>query len=173
MDNTVSRRWWRRNAIALVALAVVIVAGVFAVDRIEFGYVRNTPVAVEEGGTYSLAGWTLGPVTVESLDPDAVGAPAGTDPVAVTMHVEPAAGEFDCRAPKIVEPATDRTWRTENLPDWERDEDQLSFCSSEVFAPYDVVNTVLLLDGLPGHLTVTVPVTGDGQILDLEFAVSR
>lgn len=168
-----TRRWWRRNLTALIALVVVVGGGVFAVDRIEFGFVRNTPVAIEQGGTYTLAGWTFGPVSLESLDPVEVGTPPGTDPVRVTMRVEPGASAATCNTWKIVEPSTGRTWRTTTFDNGERPAYPLDYCPSDRLFPFHVAHTVMLLEGLDDHLVVTITVTGNGEILDLEFPISR
>lgn len=165
--------WWKRNAPALVAIAVILPVGAYAVDTIEFGYVRNTPVRIAEGESYRVGDWIVGPVTIESLDADAVDAPPGTDPVVVTIRIDPGHDDFICQSPTIVDASSGRTWRSRTDLAWAPADDQLTYCASDTVVPYDIAHAILLSGGLGEHLDVVVPVSGDDQILDLRFVVSR
>lgn len=173
MGDPVTARWWRRNAVPLAALAVLVPASLFAFDAVEFGAVRNADRVIPAAGQTQVSGWTIGPVTVDSLDPAAVRAPGGSDPVVVTIRVDPGGDAIACTAPTVTEEATGREWRTVYTLEWTATADQQTFCNSDVAGAYDLVYTVLLRDDAVGPLVVELPTVVGRDGLDLRFAVDR
>lgn len=173
MGDAVTARWWRRNAVALGALVVLVPLSLWAFDTIEVGAVRTADRAVAAGEQTRVADWTLGPATIESLDRTQVGAPAGTDPVVVTIRVDAGDEDVGCSAPTVTEQATGRQWRTVYTLDWTAGDDQQTFCNSEVVAPYDLVYTVMLSHDATGPLVVELPTVFGRDGVDLRFTVDR
>lgn len=165
--------WWRRNAIALGALAALVLVGIYAVTTIEFGFVRNAERTVAAGESTDIADWGFGDVKVESLDPQTVGAPPGTDPVLVTIHVDRGHRPLTCTSPTITEPATGRMWATITTLDWQAPEDDQVTCTSRTGIPYDLVATVLLPDDVGDDLVVGLSTASQTGGLDLHFDVRR
>lgn len=164
------RGWWRRNAVALVAIAVLLPLGAFALDAIKFGYVRNEPVPLGEGAAYERGDWTIGPAVIRPLEVDAAGTPSGTRAVVVSIRVDPGHDPITCNV-NVVDPADGRTWRPANFADWTEEDGQWGFCSADPVSPYQLVRPFLLPADLDGPLRVVVGVGGAGQPVDLEFAV--
>ena len=174
MDGPVNRGWWRRNAIALVAIAVIVPVGVFALDGLEFAAVRNSERTIVDGMTTEIADWGFGPVTIESVSPEAVGAPPGTDPVEVTIHVDRGHRPLSCFSPTITEPATGRSWSTIRSLDWELPADAQETCTSRTGIPYDLVSIVLLPDDVGDRLIVGLTTSSNAAgPLDLRIDVER
>lgn len=173
-----TRGWWRRNAVALIVLALLVPAGLFALDAIEFGAVRNAERDIAAGSSTSIADWDFGSATVESLDPAAVGAPRGTEPVVVTVRVDRGHRFLRCTPPAIVEPATGRSWTSITTLDWSPPPGSQTSCTSRTGIPYDLVALVLLPagegqsvgDDLIVELSTASNLAGG---LDLRFAVDR
>lgn len=174
MGQPVTRAWWRRNAVALAVLLVVVPAGLVALDTLEFGTVRNAERSVAAGASTSIADWDFGPVTIEPVDAAEVGAPSGTEPVVVTIRVDRGHRFLGCQAPRIVEPATGRSWMSVTALDWAPPVGAQTTCTSRTGIPYDLVALVLLPNGVGDDLVVELS-TGSTAAggLDLRFAVDR
>lgn len=173
-----TRRWWRRNAVALAVLALLVPVGLYALDTIEFGAVRNAERDVAAGATTAVADWGFGPVTIESVDPAEVGAPSGTEPVIVTIRVDRGHRFLGCTPPSIVEPSTGRSWMSVTSLDWEPPVGTQTTCTSRTGIPYDLVALVLLPDGegtsVGRDVLVELPTASNvAGGLDLRFAVDR
>lgn len=153
-------RWWRRNAVALIALVVLVPASVWAFDQIEGGLARSAEHAVAPGDVLRVGDWAFGTPTVESVDPEEVGAPPGSDPVIVRVPVTPGREDVVCERPSLVDPATGREWTTSFGLDTPRGLDDPAFCSGESAAPFDLATLVLLPGGGDAldRLTVVLPV---------------
>ena len=185
MDAAVSGGgWWRRNALALIALAVLIPASVFAYDTIGFGSVRNPVRTVAADELTAIGDAGIGQISITPLDADDVGAPSGTEPVLVRVHVRPGHDILTCSLPTVTEVATGRQWRTEmiNLT-WMPGTGQQSSCYADSLAPFDLAGPVLLPAGLTGPLVIETTVgwssAADGDddgvdgVIDLRFTLDR
>lgn len=164
-------RWWRANAAALGALVLLVPASVFAFDALEFGAVRNASHSVDAAATTTVGDWTIGPAAITPADPAEVGAPSGSQPVVVTVEVTPGQDEVTCQQPSLIDPASDRRWRTAFDLDWTAADGQQTFCPSDLRGPYQVATIVLLPDIAGGDRIVEFTVgIGDGAT-DLRFHV--
>lgn len=172
MDDPVTGSWWRRNALALVALSLLVPASVYAIDTIEFGATRDPSRGVASGETTQVGDWTFGPATVTGLDPATVGAPSATSPVLVTVPVTPGDAAVGCGAPTIVDPADGREWRTDFLLAQPLELGQQTSCASDGAVGFDLVHTVLLTGDIDGDLVVVLPAHDGGNGVDLRFTVS-
>lgn len=181
MDDTVTAGWWRRNAIALGALVVLIPAGAWAFDTIEFGAVRNAERSVPEGSATQVGDWTFAPPELTSLSPADVGAPTGTDPVVVRIPVTPGSDAVSCSTPILIDPETGREWWPARDLDWSLDDDERNICprpvdDDGVSAPaFDLTTLVLLPADAPDRLIVEVGgnLADDDVVTDVRIDVSR
>lgn len=157
-----TRRWWRRNAVALIALVILVPTGVWAFDQIEGGLARSAQHTVAPGESIRVGDWTFAPPTIESVDPAEVGAPAGSDPVMVRVSVTPGRDDVLCDRPGLVDPATGREWATSFGLEAPSGADDIGSCSPDSPEPVDLATLILLpADGAGGldRLTVTVPIS--------------
>ena len=58
MDEPVTRGWWRRNALALGAVVILVPAGVWTLDTLEFGAARNAQRDIAPGLDAAVQDWT-------------------------------------------------------------------------------------------------------------------
>lgn len=164
--------WWRRNAGGLITLAVLVPASWFALDTIEFGLVRNPVQTVAPGDTVTVGASRYGPVTLSPLDAGAVGAPAQSRPMLVTIPVITEDGKSSCFGAVVTESASGRTWRSaSSMLRWEAGEGQQESCSSDPGAKFDLVTPVLLGDDAAGPYEVVVSVGRESDVLDVRFRV--
>lgn len=168
-------RWWRRNAVALVALAVLVPAGVWAFDQIEGGLVRDAQRDVPAGTSAVMGDWTFGVPSFDPADPSELGAPAGSTALVVRVPVTPGRDEVACMPPTVVDAATGRTWAPWSAADWTPEGQDQSSCVVDSAAPFHLTTLVLLPADAPGDLLVVVPAwrTSDEVRTDLRFEVSR
>lgn len=113
--------WWRRNAPALVALAVLVpvTAGVIAWQEFHTSFDgRHWQVTtVRAGASIELGGATIGPATLVAVPADAgLDAPEASLALAAQLTVVPGAEPVSCARPRLVEPATGREWESEYAP---------------------------------------------------------
>ena len=106
--------WWRRNAVALIALAVLlpVTFGVIGI-REWWAIYEARPVwaqSVEPGGVFGGAEW--GEATFEAIpqwESDSV--PEGAQSVLVTIPMQPVDEPIECRSPVLRETSGEkRTW---------------------------------------------------------------
>lgn len=179
MDHPVSapQGWWRRNALALGALVVLVPAALLAYDQFGFGDVRNPSLSAAANELVTVGDAQIGQATITPLDPEEVGAPTGTAPVLVSLHIIPGDDALTCLGTTVTEPSTGRTWRTELLTiGWRPDSSQTSSCHVRSAEPFDVSFPVLLADDATGDLVVQATVgaisdDGGDSTVDLRFAL--
>lgn len=119
------RRWWRRNALWLVAalLLVPATAGGIAwhelTEQVESTQWRETRVL--PGAQIELVGTSLGPASSEEPPAyEGIEQPPGTRIVIVTLPVRPGAAPFSCLTPTLIEQGTGREWLSTYAPlGWE------------------------------------------------------
>lgn len=164
--------WWRRNAVALVALAVLVPASWLALDTIEFGTTRNPQQAVDAGTSTTVDGARFGPARLHPLDDDGLDVPAGAQPVLVTVPVAHPVETTSCQGATTTEVATGRTWRAASLVlGWTPGAGQQETCRSETGAAVDFAAPFLLNVDASGPFVVTMSVMRDGTVVDLRFDV--
>jgi len=117
------RGWWRRNAVALIALAVLVPATFGGAAWWEWKYAypdSGKPLyAVEptKSGTVDLVGATWGPVKAKAItDTSGLDMPDDAQLVLVGIDVTPTGTKAPtCWAPTLVEQGTGRTWQSSRL----------------------------------------------------------
>jgi len=179
MTGTKTAGWWRRNALALGALALLIPASYVAFDTIEFAPLRTASFTASANETATVNGWQFEPARLRPVDPASVGAPPGSAPVVVSVRVQPGTASTLCFQPALIDPGTGREWRTAGELTWSPGDHQQTYCpSSETATDYDLATIVLLpaeftdtgrLDGL----LVSVSVSSGDAPLDLRLSVGR
>ncbi len=155
-----TRGWWRRNAVSLVAIAVLLPAtvGVIAVNEwSESDSGRATkPLTVAAGETVTYGGATVGPAKAEFAEDPL--APAGTRVVTATVLVTPGDSPLSCTTPQLHEAgAAGRQWNEASL-ELERDfdADRHSFCDPEVPIRYSLTLDYLVPDDAAGPFVIAV-----------------
>jgi hypothetical protein len=149
--------WWRRNAVALAAVAVLLPATVAVVAVQEGsgagGASHEIVVPLGESIEYSEA--TVGPADAEFVDDPL--APRGTRVVRVTVEVVPDPAEpIACKKPLLREVSgLQREWE-ESSYELGRGYEELTFCSSDEIAPYSLVLDYVVPDDADGPFTVDV-----------------
>lgn len=173
-------RWWRRNALALVALVVLVPTSVWAFDQIQGGLSRDAQRDIAPSRSAEVLDWTFDVPHLEPVDAAEVRAPAGSTPLVVRVRVTPGRGEVTCSEPSVVDPATGRTWAAARDLRWTRDVEDSSSCltgddGSGSGAPFDLTTLVLLPGDAPEDLVVVFPgyPSHDEVGTNLRFPVSR
>lgn len=108
--------WWKRNALALGVLVLLLPASVVVIAGNEWAdyylYRSTVPVDAQEDGTVDLGSATWGPVrAVEITDTSAYTVPDGVKLIAVAVPVTPSGIITpSCMSPQLVEQSTGRQW---------------------------------------------------------------
>lgn len=119
--------WMRRNAVPLVALAVLAPATVLAIGWHEWSETFTgtawRPVTAQPGGQVVVAGVTVGPATLSEAAPGAeLDVPAGARGLVLEVTVTPGDAPLTCQRPTLIERETGREWQSTSLPPfWEGD----------------------------------------------------
>jgi hypothetical protein len=105
VEHPVTRGWWRRNAVALVALVVLVpvAVGVIAANEwSDWGLGHPTKATTVDAGDSTIyGGATIGPASAEFTE-DA-GIPSGTRVVHATVLITPADEPISCLSPLLRE----------------------------------------------------------------------
>jgi len=168
---TGARGWWRRNALALGALAVLLPATIGGIGWWEWKYAypdSSQPVwAVEPGksGTTELQGATWGPVQAKEItDPEGLDMPKGAKLILVGVLVTPTSTKAPgCEDPVLVQKSTGHRWqsaRTELGLSWNKDEPETCITSPEEGAqkvePYKLILPYVVPADVEGPFSVDV-----------------
>lgn len=107
--------WWRRNRLALIALAVLIPVATATLVGVAWSryylYQPTIPMDVDQGETAELADATWGPVrAVDVTDAEELTAPSDARVIAVAVPVDPHGESPSCFSPVLVEQDTGRRW---------------------------------------------------------------
>ncbi|WP_449409081.1 hypothetical protein [Microbacterium maritypicum] len=159
--------WWRRNLLALVAVAVLLPATAAVIGwqgwRQFFAFDARpvTPVLVAPDDTVDLVGATWGPIRGGELD-DLAGldVPPGATVIAVAVPVDAPDG-VACDAPVLTEQATGRSWtpvRGEIGLDYSPDEP--ASCLASDTGSYELIVPFVVPDDVEGPFWVDVRPSG-------------
>lgn len=150
--------WWRRNAIPLVAVAVLLplTAGVVAVNEwseYDLGHATK-PVTVPAGDSADYAGAVIGPARAEFASDDA--APEGTRVVTATVLVTPGDEPIACLSPVLRElDGAHRQWNEASFElDRDFSDDRRTSCDSEMAIRYSLSLDYLVPDDATGPFTI-------------------
>jgi hypothetical protein len=163
----VHESWWRSNAVALVALALVLPATA-AVPTVNewWDYYSGRPaqaVDVEPGAVTSFADaiWSDVRLTSRSDRPD-LDIPPGTKLLVATIDVdiEPSDPPPGCTLTVREATGAQRRWSSasSDLSAWRTSEGMASSCSSEAMEPYTVEVPFVLPDDSRGPYTIDMSV---------------
>lgn len=162
--------WWRRNAVALVALAVLVPATAVVTGFQEWNeYYGESPtraVEVSPGETAALgvARWgNASLTTVPANDPRAEDLPDATRLVVARIVVDWDDEPPGCAAPILREATGDqREWSgaQNHLPSWEPTADRGTFCSGEATQDYTLEVPFVVPESASGPFTIDLQVIG-------------
>lgn len=107
--------WWRRNALALGAVAVLLPATALTIGLQEwndyFSGQPSAPIHVAAGDSVEFAGATWGPVRSSfANDTTGLDMPADAELFIAAVPVDPGADAAGCLPPTLVEAGTSRQW---------------------------------------------------------------
>lgn len=152
--------WWKRNAVALATVAVLlpVTAGVIAVNEwFRFDLANApTPITAQPGEAIIYAGARIGPAkAVRSEDP---AAPAGSRVVTATILVTPGKTPISCGTPELHEiGGAQRQWREASFDlDREYDPDAHSICDPELPIRYSLTLEYIVPEDATGPFTIDV-----------------
>lgn len=150
--------WWRRNAVALVALGVLLPATVAAIAVQEWGEITGAtqPVLVDAGESLEYVGAVVGPARAEFVEDDA--APSGAKILSVTVEVDPdPAAPIACVTPRLRElGGLGRQWSERSYELGRSLDEDLTTCASDAASPYRMVLDYVVPDDADGPFTVEV-----------------
>lgn len=156
--------WWRRNRLALIAVAILLPATVVAVGgqnwRLIYAFDARPvhPIVVEEKDSAELAGAAFGPVrsgVIEDLS--GLDVPEGAKLIVAGIPVDSGAEGVSCRQPTLTHQASGRQWtlmRSEIGADYNAEEPE--YCSSEETGSYELIAPFVVPEDLEGPFWVDV-----------------
>lgn len=157
--------WWRRNRLALAAVALLLPATALSIGWHEwyqyYGYGARPyqPIAVEKGDTVELAGATWGPVRGGVIeDVSGLDVPDGTKLIAVAVPVEADDEEgVACERPRLIQQSTGREWESvRHEIGLEFDVDEPEYCTSLDTGSYELIVPFVLPEDVEGPFWVEV-----------------
>ena len=170
--------WWRRNLVALIALAVLLPATAATIGWQEwyqyFGFGARASAAVEvtDGDTAELAGATWGPIRGgEITDVSGLDVPDGTRLIAAGIPVDASIEGIGCDSPTLVEASTGREWRpVRSEIGLQYDPDEPERCLSEDAGEYELIVPFVVPDDAEGPFWVDVmPYDAGGSFVRFSF----
>lgn len=168
------RSWWRRNRLALVALAVLAPGTAIGIGWHEwhqyYGFDARpfVPVVVEDGDTAELAGATWGPVRGGELeDLSGFDVPDGATVIAAGIPVDPGPDGVSCTTPVLVHQATGREWQTARTEmGLLFDSEEPEYCVTLDKVDYELIVPFVVPDDVEGPFWVDVwPQEAGGSFL--------
>ncbi|WP_162564204.1 MULTISPECIES: hypothetical protein [Microbacterium] len=140
MDESVSG-WWRANALAVGAIALLVPALIVTISWNERSGVDanrgDHPITLDAGASTSYAGATVGPAAAEFTDLPL--APQDSRVVTVTIRIEPGSPAFGCTAPLLRETTgAQRQWNATDDLGREWDPEVHTFCDPDDTTPYEL-----------------------------------
>lgn len=168
MGAPVTASWLRRNALALVAAAVLVPATALVIggnEWWEYYAGRETfPVTVESGERADFSGATYGPATItEVAEEPEWQLPSGVKVLSAEVPVQPGDEPVRCSTPTLRELSGDgRRWTSAPFPvELPYDEDMWGSCDSERSGTYTIVVPFLVPDDVSGALGVDLAVANE------------
>lgn len=165
MGAPVTASWLRRNAMALVATAVLVPATALVIGGSEWwGYYSGRdvfPVTVASGESAEFSGATYGPATITETAEDLEWElPQGTKVLSVEVPVQPGEEPAVCSQPSLRELSGDgRRWTKAPFPiELPYDDDTWGLCDSERSGTYIIAVPFLVPDDVSGPLAVDLAV---------------
>lgn len=152
-----TRAWWRRNALAIGAVAVLLPLTGLTISGVEWWQMNQAqPVfatTVAAGDTVEYAGGTWGPAVVRSQAPGPDDdLPADGRLLVVEVPVDPHGKMLGCDVPALRElDGMQRRWQNA-LGDVDWDYRNPTVCPSDSTAPFTIEVPYLLPDGVSGPL---------------------
>jgi hypothetical protein len=141
--------WWRRNRLALIALAVLVPGTVAGIGWHEwhqyYGFEARPfqPIVVEKGDSAELVDAEWGPVRGGEIeDLSGFDVPDDAKVIAAGIPVDPGPDGVSCETPVLVHQATGREWRT---------------ARSEIGLLYDAAEPETCLKSQKGDYELIVP----------------
>lgn len=170
MDERMTMGWWRRNAVALAAVAVLVPATAAAISVnvwSEFDSGRpSRPIPVAQGSTAAYAGARVGDASAR-FDDEVEGVPRGARVVAVTVDVDPppvdpdARFGFLCTLTLRESTGAHRAWKDASLSvDRPYDAERVTSCDPAVAEPYTLSMDFLVPEDAMGPFDVDFAVAG-------------
>ncbi|GAA1924232.1 hypothetical protein GCM10009775_15710 [Microbacterium aoyamense] len=162
-----TRGWWRSNALALGAIAVLapVTAVVISLNAWQDLPAMHTR-AVAVGETAEYAGADVGPLRA-SFD-RVEGAPPGARVIAVELELDPRRSEFACLPPELVEASGQgRRWIESSLSlDRPYDPERVTYCDTSQPGPYTLsLDYVVPSDASGPFVLELFSAAGDGERL--------
>lgn len=164
-----TRGWWRRNTLALGAVAVLLPATVGGAAWWGWKHAYPDsgmplwPVTPGVSGTVDLKGATWGPVKAKVItDTSGLDMPTGATLIGVTVEVTPHGDKGpNCFAPELVEQSTGRSWqsvRGELGLSWSTDEPEgcVPTLEGEKAEPYKLVLPYVVPEDAEGPFWVDI-----------------
>lgn len=168
MGAPVTASWLRRNALALVATAVLVPATALVVGGNEWwGQSSHTdvfPVTVDAGDTADLSGTTYDPATItEPSDDPEWELPQATKVLSVEVPVRTGGEPAHCGTPTLRElSGGGRRWTDAPSPvDLPFDEDASVSCDPDRTGSYTIVVPFLVPDDVSGTLGIDLTVANE------------
>lgn len=167
-----TRSWWRRNAVALIALAVLVPSTAAAIGWREWAATYEVssqyvhPVLPQgDAATVEFGGATWGPVTSGVFtEADGLPIPAGAKVIAVKIPVrnDDSTSPVGCPSPVLVEQSTGTRWSEMSLAlDLDYDPDAPTLCASDTSA-YEMLVPFIVPDDVDGPFWIDVAPYGEG-----------
>ncbi len=155
--------WWRRNAVALAAIAVLAPATALIIGGAEWWTYNSgrpvIPVTVEATEPTMFAGAEFGPATVV-VDEAAADLPAGSRVLVVSVPVDAGSTGVACLRPELRElSGAQRQWSDAVFTiDWEAAERRPTSCLSDLTGGYVLTVPFLVPDDVSGRLGVDIAI---------------
>ncbi|GAB3274049.1 hypothetical protein [Microbacterium lacusdiani] len=157
--------WWRRNGLALGALAALIPAAVIVIGGQEwityYGYRPISPIEVPEGESVEFAGATFGDARLTDATAELTDQiPADAKVVVVEIAVRPGAEPPMCDL-TLREASGARHWERASSPSGPLDWDGTDYCPSDSTAPYLIEAPFLLPEDAEGPFVAELVVADE------------
>jgi hypothetical protein len=155
--------WWRRNAVPLVATAVLLPATFLIIGGSEwneyFSGRPTQPMTARPGESVEVNGVTWGPASIEQLDPPAdAELPADAVVYRVTIEVRPADEAVACLPPSLHElEGAQREWGSGSYEvGWAGGSDSWDSCPIDATEPFTIVVPYLVPADAAGPFAVDI-----------------
>ncbi len=156
-------RWWRRNAVALAAVAVLLPTTAAVVGGNEWWSANQAdpvfPTTVDAGATVEYGGATWGPARWGTVAADtAADAPEGARAVVIEVPVDPHGRILSCSSPMLRETDGERRRWNNAIADVDWSYDRASSCPSDETTPFTIAVPYLVPDDATGPFSLELTV---------------